>query len=95
MEDHVLLDIDKLENNIKKNMLENCYILLGTDEELIKEQIQRIIEKALDPSLVDLNLIRFDGMKLAVEAFRDSCETLPFFSDKKVIIVYRANFLKD
>lgn len=95
MEAYKLLDIDKLENDIKKNKLENCYILLGTDEELIKEQVQLIIDKAIDPSFMDLNLIKFDGMKFTGETFRDSCETLPFLSDKKVILVYRANFLKD
>ena len=34
-------------------------------------------------------------MKFTADTFRDSCETLPFLSDKKVILVYRANFLKD
>ena len=82
-------------NNIKKNKIENCYILLGIDEELIKEQVQLIIDSVIDSAFIDLNLIKFDGMKFTADTFRDSCETLPFLSDKKVILVYRANFLKD
>ncbi len=90
-----MLDMEKLVINIEKNKFDNCYIFTGLDEQLIKEQVNAIINKALEPDFLNLNMIKLDGMKFSSEAFIDACETLPFMSSKKVILVYRANFLKD
>lgn len=90
-----MIDIDILEANINKKKIDNCYILAGIDEMLIKEQINNLINTSIPEVARDLNIIKIDGMKLSSDVFMDACETLPFISEKKVVLVYRANFLKD
>ena len=42
-----------------------------------------------------MNLIKLDGLTTTFDDIENACETLPFFGDKKVVVVYRANFLKE
>lgn len=90
-----MIDLEALESNIKKNNLKNVYIFTGLDELLIKEGIDNIINSSLDESFRELNLIKLDGLTVEFSNIRDNCETMPFMSDKKVVLVYRADFLKD
>lgn len=91
-----MIDIAKLEDQIKKDEIHNCYIFCGYDEELIKEKINLIVSKNIDKNFIDLNYVKFDGNKLEnFDVVINASETLPFMSDKKVVLVYRANFLED
>jgi len=90
-----LITIDVLESEIKKNSIANGYVFCGLDEELIKSSIDPIIKKVLDKDFLDLNFIKIDGLTSTFDEIENACETLPFFGDKKVVLVYRANFLKD
>jgi DNA polymerase III subunit delta len=72
------------------------YVFYGIDERLIMEEVNSIIKSALDENFRELNFVRFDGSTLA--SFDDvinACQTLPFMSDKKVVLISRANFLED
>lgn len=90
-----VIDLEILGKEINGNILHNSYVFCGLDELLIKENIQLIIDKAIDPAFKELNLLKFDGNNMNFEDFMNACETLPFMSDKKVVVVYRANFLKE
>ena len=90
-----MITIDVLESEIKKNSIANGYVFCGLDEELIKSSIDPIIKKVVDKDFLDLNLIKIDGLTSTFDEIENACETLPFFGDKKVVLVYRANFLKD
>ncbi len=90
-----LINIDILESEIKKNNISNGYIFCGLDEELIKISINSIIDNVIEKDFLDLNLIRLDGLETSFEEIENACETLPFLGDKKVVVVYRANFLKE
>ncbi|WP_027625026.1 DNA polymerase III subunit delta [Clostridium lundense] len=89
-----MINLIQYEENIKKNNLDNCYIFCGIDEELIKENIRTLVNKVVDKNFIDLNYVRFDGDNLnGFDDIINACETLPFMSEKKVVLVYRANFL--
>ena len=90
-----MIDFDSLEGEVKKNKIENSYIFCGLDEELIKEGINLIVNNTVDKSLLDLNYIRLDGLTTNFDEIMNACETMPFMGDKKVVVVYRAAFLKD
>lgn len=89
------MELEKLEQLAKKGELKGCYVFYGPDENLIKEAISLITEKVVDKSFEDLNLVRFDGMKVQGEEVVNACETLPFMSEKKLVLIYRAEFLGD
>nr|WP_251861851.1 hypothetical protein [Clostridium sp. Marseille-Q2269] len=91
-----MLDILEFEHNIEKYINENCYIFSGHHEQLIKENIKKIIDSNIKSDFRDLNYVQFDGSQL--EEFNtvfNACETLPFMSEKKVVLIYRAEFLDD
>ena len=90
-----MITIDAFENEVKKNNISSGYIFCGLDEELIKENIEILVDKIVDKDFVDLNLIKLDGLTTNFDEIENACETLPFFGDKKAVVVYRANFLKD
>lgn len=90
-----MIDLEVLYENLKKGKSENSYILVGLDELLIKEGIESIIDSILDESFKDLNLIRLDGNNLNFDDFMNACETLPFMSDKKVVLLNRTNIFRD
>ena len=90
-----MINIDILDGEIKKNDISNGYIFCGLDEELIKISVNSIINKVVEKEFLDLNLIKLDGLTTTFEDIENACETLPFFGEKKVVVVYRANFLKE
>ena len=90
-----MIDLMQLDKKIKGGNVDNCYIFVGIDENLIKESIGAITEKTLGGGSQDFNLFKFDGDKVEEDEIINACETMPFMSEKKVVIVYRANFLKD
>ena len=76
--------------------MKNKYIFYGIDERLIMDQVKTIIKNNVGDSFKELNLIKFDGSTL--DNFDDvinACQTYPFMSEKKVVLISRANFLND
>lgn len=90
-----MIDLLKLEEDIKSGNIKNSYVLCGTDEFLMKESIEKLINKAVDRGFLDLNLAKFDGNNLNFDDFMNACETLPFMAERRVVVMARANFLRD
>lgn len=94
-----MIDLRTYREEIKKNNIKNCYIFYSSDEDMIKENIRLIEnklikEKLINKDFIDLNFAKFDGNNLEeFDEVINACETLPFMSDKKIVLVYRANFL--
>lgn len=89
-----MINYETLEKNIKNQKINNSYIFCGSDEELIKEAIDKLINPYIDEMFKELNFIKFDGVKCTFDEIMNACETLPFMADKKVVLVYRCAFLK-
>lgn len=89
------MEFAELESNIKNNKLQNSYVFYGMEEQLIKENIKLIADKVLDVNFKDLNYVQFDGMTADMMEVINTCETMPFMSERKVVVVYRATFLRE
>jgi len=89
-----LIDFIEFEQNIKKGKIENCYIFCGLDEDIIKYSIRLIINKVVNKKFLDFNYMQFDGDTVNSETIINTCETMPYMSDKKIIVIYRASFLE-
>lgn len=85
----------EFEKRLKDNKSNNCYIFCGYDEQLIKENIKLLIDISLNKELYELNFAQFDGANIDCDSLINACETLPFMSEKRIVIVYRADFLKE
>lgn len=90
-----MINLEQFEDEIKKNKIANSYVFCGLDEELIKESINSIVKRTISKESIDLNLIKLDGLQTTCQEIENACETMSFFQDKKVVVVYRANFLRE
>ncbi|MFT5872112.1 MAG: DNA polymerase-3 subunit delta [Clostridium sp.] len=90
-----MINYEELKKKIKKHELNNCYLFCGPDEKLIKNYVKFVTDNILSSKYMDLNYSKFDGSKTDFEIIMDACETMPFMSEKKVVVVYRASFLDD
>lgn len=90
-----MINYEVYEKEVEKGNIKNGYIFCGLDEELIKDGIDLIIKKQIDENLKELNLIKIDGMNTNFDDIMNACETMPFMGEKKIVLVYRANFLQD
>lgn len=88
-----MLEYNDLEEKLKNNKFENCYIFCGVDEALMKEKIEFIKNKALNNTFADLNFVQYDGKTVDMENAINTCNTIPFMDGKKVVVIYRAEFL--
>lgn len=79
-------------NNIKKGELAPVYLLVGEESYFIDETIQRI-KDALGPE-EDIELSTFDLDEVPVDEVINEADTIPFFSERKLIIAKNASFLK-
>ncbi|PRR83940.1 DNA polymerase III subunit delta [Clostridium vincentii] len=86
---------DVFEKNIKDKTIKNSYIFCGADEELIKAGINLLANPLIKDGFQELNYIKIDGMITSKDDIMNACETMPFMGEKKVVLVYRANFLRD
>lgn len=90
-----MINYEVYEKDIEKGNLKNGYIFCGLDEELIKDGIDIIVKKEIAEEFKELNFIKIDGMNTTFDDIMNACETMPFMAEKKVVLVYRANFLQD
>lgn len=73
--------------DIKKNSLKSVYLFYGTEKYLIDWVIKQIKDKYIDETFETLNYIFLNGKEIKTDNVINACETLPFMSDKKVVIV--------
>lgn len=88
------MTLDEFEKSLKEEKLYNAYIFYGIDERQIKDAIDLLVEKVIDKSFKDLNYIRMDGLNLDMDNFINTCETMPFMSEKKIVEIFRAENLR-
>lgn len=68
------------------------YILYGEEHYLLDDSLKRIIKEHVQQD-DDLNTVTYDASNTDLSIVLDDARTIPFFSDKKIIIVNHATFL--
>lgn len=68
------------------------YILYGEEHYLLEESLKRIIKEHVQQE-DDLNTVTYDASRSELAVVLDDAKTIPFFSDKKIIVVTHATFL--
>lgn len=71
---------------------ETIYLFYGTENYLIEQEINKIVEKNIPQDDRDLNVISYDLSVTPLEVVIEDAETLPFLSKCKVIIARNASF---
>ena len=65
------------------------------DEAYLKQQYKHNLVKALNPDGDTMNFSRFEGKGIEVRELIDLCETMPFFADRRVVLIEDSGFFKN
>lgn len=87
------MSLDILKDDLKNKKIRTLYLFYGPEEYLKKHYVESIEKSLLSEDLKALNKIVLEG-KAELISIQDNCETLPIFSDRKIVIVKNSGFFK-
>ncbi len=82
-----------LNDDLKSGQLKSVYLLYG-EEDYLKEQYRDRIKKAILPEDDTMNFAQFEGADIDQTEIIDLAETMPFFADRRLILVEDSGFFK-
>lgn len=83
--------IEKIETGLK-----TTYLFTGKEEYLMKEAVEKIKERYLNPTFDAINFQKLNGKEIGLMEVINSGETLPFMSEKKLTLVKNVyDFIKN
>ena len=63
------------------------YVLTGPDDFSRSEALNEIKKDLGDPTLLSANTTMLEGRQLTLDELRNACETVPFLSEKRLVII--------
>ena len=75
-----------IDEDIKSGQFKRVYLLFG-EEAYLKHQYKRKLKQALVASDDTMNFSSFEGKDTNPKAIIDLAETLPFFADRRLILI--------
>lgn len=83
-----------IQEDIKTGNFKKAYLLCG-DEAYLKVQYKNKLLKALNPDGDTMNFNHYEGRNIDVKELIDLCETMPFFADRRVVLLENTGFFKN
>lgn len=83
-----------IDKDIKSGDFKNVYLLCGEEDFLISWYKQRLL-KALGAEKGSMNFNEYYGKGINAAGVIDTAETMPFFGDRRVILIEDSGFFKD
>lgn len=82
-----------IDNDIKSGQLKNAYLLYGEERYLVRQYRDKL-QRALTSPEDTMNFSAFEGDDVNVKELIDLAETLPFFADRRVILLEGSKLFK-
>lgn len=83
-----------INEDIKTANFKSVYLLWG-EEDYLKKQYKEKLKKSIMPEEDSVNFAYFEGKGIEVGALIDLAETMPFFAEKRLIVVENSGFFKN
>lgn len=83
-----------IQEDIKSGNFKSAYLLCG-EEAYLKVQYKNKLLKALNPDEDTMNFNHYEGRNIDVKELIDLCETMPFFADRRVVLLEDTGFFKN
>ena len=83
-----------IQADIKSGNFKQAYLLYG-EEAYLKQQYKQNLIKALNPDGDTMNFSHYEGKGVDIKQLIDLCETMPFFADRRVILLEDTGFFKN
>lgn len=75
-------------------VIKSLYLCYGSEDYIKKQYVNDIKNKIIEPSYEVMNLERHDGKKVSVDQIIDFAETMPFMSERRLLIIQDSGFFK-
>ena len=82
-------------SEVKKEEVKELYFLSGEEIYLMDKALEKLIKSLLTEDLQSINLSYLDGKTSDLDSLKLSCETLPFLSYKRIVILNNPELLED
>ncbi len=82
-----------IDNDIKLGQLKKAYLLYGEERYLIRQYRDKLIKALISPDDT-MNFTAFEGDDINVKELIDLSETLPFFADRRLILIEDSKLFK-
>ena len=82
------------QEDINTGNFKQSYLLFG-EEAYLKQQYKEKLLNALNPDGDTMNFSRYEGKGIDVKQVIDLCETMPFFADRRIILLEDTGFFKN
>ena len=79
-------------DHVSKNEYSRVYLFMGPEAYLLNQFRDKLISAATEGD--DMNLVRFGNKGVDVKSLISECDTMPFFSDHRVIVVTDSDLFK-
>lgn len=83
-----------LNEDLKTGNLKQVYLLFG-EENYLKKQYKDRLTKALISDGDEMNYAYYEGKGIDVKEIIDLAETMPFFSERRLIVIENSGFFKN
>ena len=80
--------------DLNKGEFKKAYLLFG-EESYLKNLYKNKLKEALIPQGDTMNFSSYEGKSIDVRAVIDQAETMPFFADKRVLLIENSGFFKN
>lgn len=77
----------KIDKDVRGGNIKNLLLLFGREEFLIHWAVDMLVKRYVNEACRDLDFSRIDGASATFEKIRNDCETLPFLSERRVVLV--------
>ena len=82
-----------IDEDIKTGQFKAAYLLYG-DEDYLKKQYRDKLTKALMGQGDTMNFAKYEGKDSSIEEIISFADTMPFFADRRVVLVEDSGFFK-
>ncbi len=84
----------ELKKQMKEKMFCPCYLFYGNESYLKKAYAEKMKSSMIEESAKLMNYDCFEDKKIAVSTLIDAAETMPFLSDKRLIVVKNSGLFR-
>ncbi len=82
-----------LENNIKDKIFSNIYVIFGEEEYLKNLYEKKLTSAIISDELKMMNFHIFEGKTINISQIIDACDTMPFMSQYRLVIIKNSGLL--
>ena len=85
--------MQRLKDDIKSGNFHNIYLLYG-EEDYLKRMYRDNLKKAVLKDSDEMNYSYYEGNSIDIKEVRNISDTLPFFSDYRIVVIENSGLFK-